>query len=325
MVLPNPPPQKSVLTVENLSVHYGSAVALDTVSMHIRPGEIVGLIGPNGAGKTSFIKALCGRTHATGHIKINDIDLKRGQTRQNLIGLVPQDIGLYAHMTAQENLTVFAKIMNIPRAKRKKRILAALRAVGMTTKTHARADTLSGGMKRRINVAAAIMHQPKLLILDEPTAGVDVPARDTIHKLARLLANTGMGILLVTHELDQAEALCDKILLLAKGKKLGFATPPQLLSQCFGTSREVKVKFSIQPNLNTINALHPFGFKEGELPTIWTTMTQISEVSFVSAFMAAVENGDQHIREISVGRPGLASLMYRLEKDGDLPQLTHTC
>jgi len=83
-------------------------------------------------------------------------------------------------MTAQENLTVFAKIMNIPRAKRKKRILAALRAVGMTTKTHARADTLSGGMKRRINVAAAIMHQPKLLILDEPTAGVDVPARDTI-------------------------------------------------------------------------------------------------------------------------------------------------
>ncbi len=312
--------RKPILSIKDLSVRYGAETALNKLSVDINPGEIVGIIGPNGAGKTSFIKALCGRLKSDGEIRIAGKAIKKGQSRQEYIGLVPQDIGLYGHMTARENLHIFTKIMRIKSNLVEKRISAALRAVGMTDKADARVDTLSGGMKRRINVAAAIMHQPKILILDEPTAGVDVPARDTIHKLARLLANTGMGVLLITHELEQAEAFCDKILVLAKGRKLAFASPSNLMAHCFGNAREVTVRFTKPPSPEIISAVTPFKFTMGELPTIWTTMTNINEVSFVSAFMAAVKNGDQHIREISVGRPGLSSLMYQLEKTGVLPQ-----
>ncbi len=315
------PPLKSILSIKDLSVRYGSETALDSLCVDIMPREIVGIIGPNGAGKTSFIKALCGRLKSEGDIIIAGKPIKKGQSRQKYIGLVPQDIGLYGHMTAKENLHIFARIMRIKSSVTEKRITAALKAVGMSDKADARVETLSGGMKRRINVAAAIMHQPKILILDEPTAGVDVPARDTIHKLARLLANTGMGVLLITHELEQAEAFCNKILVLAKGRKLAFASPTNLLAECFGHNREVTVRFSTPPSPELISAVTPFKFTMGDLPTIWKTMTSASEVSFVSAFMAAVKNGDRHIREISVGRPGLSSLMYHLEKNDELPHV----
>jgi len=161
---------------------------------------------------------------------IDSKPIRSSQNRQRLIGLVPQDIALYSHMTARENLNAFAKIMGMRgRKNRRKSVAAALASVEMDHKSDALISALSGGMKRRINVAAAIMHSPAVLILDEPTAGVDTPARDTVHRLARKLADDGMAVLLVTHELEQAEALCDKLLVLAGGKTLAFDNPADLL------------------------------------------------------------------------------------------------
>jgi len=306
----------TALRVSELSVHYGDHHALKTLELEIEAGELIGIIGPNGAGKTSFIKALCGRVNYDGYVQIGDTRLKRGHNRQKLLGLVPQDIGLYNHMTGRENLSAFAKIMGLPRDERKKAINAALSAVDMTEKADEPVSTLSGGMKRRINVAAAIMHDPKVIIFDEPTAGVDVPARDTVHRLARTLAEKGMAVLLVTHELDQAEALCDKVLILCHGEKLAFDTPPRILTQSFAGMREVMVRFGTPPTQETLDAMRPFEFQQGELPTIWTAMTQASEVSFVSAFMTALRYGNALVREISVRRPGLTSLMHRIEQTG---------
>lgn len=306
----------STLRVSDVSVHYGDYHALKSLNLDIEAGELVGIIGPNGAGKTSFIRALCGRVNYDGYVQIGDTRLKRGHNRQQLLGLVPQDIGLYAHMSGRENLAAFAKIMGLPRSKRKAAIEGALEAVGMGDKADDPVSALSGGMKRRINVAAAIMHEPKVIIFDEPTAGVDVPARDTVHRLARTLAEKGMAVLLVTHELEQAEALCDKILVLCGGEKLAFDAPASILTRSFKGMREVMVRYAVPPTPESMDAMRPFEFKQGELPTIWTAMTQANEVSFVSAFMTALRNGNELVREVSVRRPGLTSLMHRIEQTG---------
>ena len=308
------------LSVRDLSVTYETQIALDALTADFHKGEITGLIGPNGAGKTSFIKALCGRVvPSAGDIRINGTPLPPGKARQKLIGLVPQDIGLYGHMTARENLTAFARIMGLPKPAAPPRVDAALKAVDMDHKSSVRVDALSGGMKRRINVAAAIMHGPQVLILDEPTAGVDVPARDTIHRLARRLANTGMAVLLITHELEQAEALCDKILILAGGNPLAFDKPAKILSGCYHGGREIMLRFEQPPNSDIMDKLAPFHFAEGELPTLWTAMTELDEVNFVGALTTALGENRDTIREISLRRPGLSSLMRYIEKTGALP------
>ncbi len=306
------------LHVEGLAVSYGDHQALHPLDLDVLPGELIGIIGPNGAGKTSFIRALCGKLKIKGSIKIDGNDIGKRQNRQRLLGLVPQDIGLYPHMSARENLECFAKIMGLPRNGRAQIIDKALESVDMKSNENIRVSSLSGGMKRRINVAAAIMHNPKLIIFDEPTAGVDIPARDTVHRLARRLAEKGMAVLLVTHELEQAEALCDKVLILCHGKKLAYDHPAKILERSFTGMREVMVRYATQPTEDCLQSMKPFEFSQGELPTIWTAMTQASEVSFVSAFMTSVRNGDQLIREISVRRPGLTSLMHRIEKTGAL-------
>lgn len=304
------------LRIEGLNVYYGDHHALKALNLQAYAGELIGVIGPNGAGKTSLIKALCGRLKHNGNMEIDGHALRYGEDRRKLIGLVPQDIGLYPHLSVKENLSVMARLLGVPSNSRKEMIAEAIEAVGMGDKAKALVSTLSGGMKRRINVAAAIMHAPKLIIFDEPTAGVDVPARDVVHRLARTLAERGMTVLLVTHELEQAEALCDKILLLSDGEALAFDAPAKILSHSFGNQREVMVRFSTPPSDETISAMQPFEFRQGELPTIWTAMTEASEVSFVSAFMTALRQGDQIIREISVRRPGLTSLMHRIEATG---------
>jgi len=305
----------TVLNVHGLTVDYGQHRALDNLSLDISAGTLVGVIGPNGAGKTSFIKALCGRLKGKGEIKISGHDLKAGTDRRHHIALVPQDIGLYPHLTAYENLDVIGRFLGL---KDKAVIGAALDAVEMGQHAKLRISEMSGGMKRRFNVAAAILTNPSLIIFDEPTAGVDAPARDTVHRLARKLADEGKAVILITHELEQAEAVCDKILVLCGGKRLAYDAPANILETSFQGQREVMVRYSQPPANDISKAMKPFAFKQGELPTIWVALTDANEVSFVSAFMTALKGGDEQIREISVRRPGLTALMHRIEKTGQL-------
>lgn len=305
----------NVLQVENLTVRYGAHVALSGLDMDVRAGEIVGLIGPNGAGKTSFIKALCGRTPDwSGSVMIDGVTLKAGSDRRSLIGLVPQDIGLYPHLTARENLVSFARLMGLSNKAAREQADKALNAVDLTHKAGDRVDTLSGGMKRRINVASAIMHDPKLIILDEPTAGVDIPARDTIHKQARELASSGLAVLLVTHELEQAEAICERILVLLDGKKLAFDAPEIVLTDIFQNMREAVVRFSKVPDEYLAVSLEKFHFRATDIASVWTTMTRDNETDFVSAFMDEIGDQSTSLREITVRQPGLSTLMHYVEK-----------
>lgn len=301
------------LEVKDLSVTYGEFQALKSLSLSVKKGELVGVIGPNGAGKTSFIKALCGRVESTGQISVAGQTLKRGQDRRRKIGLVPQEIGLYPKLTARENLDVIARLIGVKSDKRVLGIEKALAAVGMTSKEDSLVQDLSGGMKRRINVAAAIMHDPSIVIFDEPTAGVDIPARDELHRLARRQAEQGKAVILVTHELDQAETLCDKILLLSQGQKLAFDTPLNILSNQFKETRNVVLRFGGPPASKTLEVIRSLGFNQIESQEIWEATTQLSEAAFMSEFTEAVQGQDDIIREISVRRPGLTALMHHLE------------
>ena len=312
---PDTPPLPTVLNVRDLTVDYGKHRALDQLTLEISEGELVGVIGPNGAGKTSFVKALCGRLKLNGKLEVCGNSLRRGSDRRQHIALVPQDIGLYPHLTAKENLEVIGRLLGL---KDKQGVMDALDAVEMGRHAKLKVSDMSGGMKRRINVAAAILTKPSLVIFDEPTAGVDAPARDTVHRLARKLADEGKAVILITHELDQAEALCDKVLVLCKGKRLAFEPPARLLERSFQGQREVMVRYGTPPAPDVFAAMAPFDFKQGELPTIWVAMTNADEVSFVSAFLTALQGGDELIREISVRRPGLTALMHRIEKTGSL-------
>ena len=309
------PPRPNVLSVSDLTVDYGKYRALDRLSLNIVEGELVGVIGPNGAGKTSFVKALCGRLKLQGELAVCGQSLRRGTDRRQHIALVPQDIGLYPHLTAKENLDVIGRLLGL---KKKQGIMDALDAVEMKQHANLKVADMSGGMKRRINVAAAILTKPSLVIFDEPTAGVDAPARDTVHRLARKLADDGKAVILITHELEQAEALCDKVLVLCKGKRLAFEAPARLLERSFHGQREIMVRYGQPPDPNVFTAMQPFEFKPSELPTIWVALTESNEVSFVSAFLTAIRGGDDLIREISVRRPGLTALMHRIEKTGQL-------
>ena len=315
------PNNELALIADNVCIDYAGFRALDNLSISVKAGEVIGVIGPNGAGKTSFIKALCGRVNLSdGNFRVDGMPLKSGQNRQKLIGLVPQDIGLYPHMTARENLMAFARIMGVKsRSGRRGVVDKALADVDLMDKADVRVSALSGGMKRRINVAAAIMHDPKILILDEPTAGVDVPARDALHRLTRTIANFGKAVLLITHELEQAEAICDRLLILAKGKTLAFDSPANIMARSFSSAREVVVRFSAPPDTATLRALKPFQFTQGDTETEWSAMTNASEVSFVSAFMASLRGGNDLVREISVRRPGLTHLLHIIEQTGQMP------
>lgn len=309
-----------VLSVSNLSVAYGAHIALDGFSAVLDAGSVTGLIGPNGAGKTSLIKALCGRADVTsGSVTINGKTLTPGSARQKFIGLVPQDIGLYGHMTARENLTVFAQMMGAARHSRDTAVDDALHRVGLTERAHMRVDALSGGMKRRINVAAAIMHKPPFLIMDEPTAGVDVAARDAVHTLARDLAASGICVLLVTHELEQAESVCDQLLVLSKGRLLAAAPPDELLAQCYKGQRDVTVRLVSAPGETVQNHLRGLGLAEGEHPTTWGMLTNQTEAECVSRVMTALQTHEIKLRDISAGRPGLSALIRHVETAGTLP------
>lgn len=312
------------LEIENLSVHYGGFKALNDINIKLSAGTITGLIGPNGAGKTSLIKAICGRINIdSGAISITGKQLTPHCSRTDKIGLVPQDIALYQFLTARENLNIFAKYLSIAKDKRDAAVTTALEHVDMMAKADTRIEHMSGGMKRRINVAAAIMHNPDLLILDEPTAGVDTPARDAIHGLLKKLAAKGMAIILVTHELDEVEHYCDHILLLAKGTVLAHATGTQILNHAFGDTREIIVDFSQPPSPENQLILQNFTLREGTVPTRWQIFTPINNETYLTELIKTTETLQPNVRDVSIRRPNLTRLMEIVEKTGAFPSHEH--
>ncbi|MGI0484656.1 ABC transporter ATP-binding protein [Pantanalinema rosaneae CENA516] len=216
-----------MLTIANLTKTYGNRVVLDHLNLTIAAGEVYGLLGANGAGKTTTINILCNLLRAdSGTVHLHGQPISE-QTKR-IIGVAPQETLLYRSLTCAENLSFFASLYGLRGRQNRHRVQLCLAAVGLTDKAYAPAETLSGGMQRRLSLAIALVHQPKLLILDEPTTGLDIEARYDLWELIRRLQREGMTILLTTHLLDEAERLCNRIGILKQGRLLAEGTLAEL-------------------------------------------------------------------------------------------------
>lgn len=216
----------SGLIATGLAKQYGKRMVVNNVSIAVQPGEIVGLLGPNGAGKTTTVSMICGLVKSDqGAISISGIDAQQNShAAKHRIGLVPQDIALYETLSALHNLELFGALYGMTGTALKDRAHAALELVGLADRAKDAPATFSGGMKRRLNIAAALVHDPDVLILDEPTVGIDPQSRNAIFDNLEMLKARGKAIIYTTHYMEEAERLCDRIVIMDHGKVIASDT-----------------------------------------------------------------------------------------------------
>lgn len=227
----------AILDVQHLSKSYGKLTALKEVSFAVMQGEMFGLLGPNGAGKTTLLSILsCLLEADAGQARILGHDLIKGDTRalRRQIGIVPQELALYGDLTARENLTFFGKLYDLPSGELRSRVEQVLSAVGLEGRADERIDGFSGGMKRRLNLGAALVHRPKLVFLDEPTTGVDPQSRNHIFEEVRRLNQQGVTIIYTSHYMEEVQSLCKRIGIMDHGQLIAMGSVETLLRELEG-------------------------------------------------------------------------------------------
>lgn len=233
-----------ILAVSGLRKRFGATVALDGVQLSLRRREWLGLLGPNGAGKTTLVRAIVGRVRPNAGVvtllgkPLSENGAAANQLRGNL-GLVPQEIALFPLLTARENLQAFARFHGVEEAARKERVDWALAWAGLEEHARRPVKTFSGGMKRRLNLGCGVLHRPEVILLDEPTEGVDPQSRERIWKMLESLRQEGASLLHTTHHLHEAEEVCDRIVIIDGGKVAAAGTVDELVERTIGRSRRV--------------------------------------------------------------------------------------
>ncbi|ANY76302.1 antibiotic ABC transporter ATP-binding protein [Paenibacillus ihbetae] len=244
-----------IIEVNNLIKRYNDFLALDHISFSIREGEIFGLLGPNGAGKSTTISILSGLTGFDGgevrflgkKIGRNEMESKRE------LGIVPQDIALFEDLTAQENLDYFGRLYGLKGKLLKERIKEALAFTGLTERRKDRPKGFSGGMKRRLNIACAILHHPKLIIMDEPTVGIDPQSRNHIMESIKELNRIGSTIIYTSHYMEEVEEICTKVAVVDRGRVIAQGTKEELKSL---VSLEEKITIELSSvNFNMVEGI----------------------------------------------------------------------
>ncbi len=234
--------QGYALEADSLMKQYENSAtpALVNFNLHVQKGEFFGLLGPNGAGKTTVISILNDHFPPdSGTIRVMGTDFKRQPNRtKKIIGLVPQDVALYENLTAYENLAFFGKLYDLNRKQLQDRVERCIDFAGIKEQASRTVATYSGGMKRRLNLAAALLHEPQILFLDEPTVGIDTQSRHLIHKQLQALNHGGITILYTTHYMEEAQELCSRIGIMDSGRIIEQGTPEELLQRCGGANLE---------------------------------------------------------------------------------------
>jgi ABC-2 type transport system ATP-binding protein len=228
-----------VLAVEGVRKRYGSAVALDGVDLTVLTGELFGLLGPNGAGKTTLMSILAGLTDPSeGTVKLfGELFRTSERDRRRLVGIATQDLAIYPELTARENLRFFGKLYGMTGADLRNRVEEMLAAVGLIDRAGHRAGTFSGGMKRRLNLAVAVIHRPRLLLLDEPTTGVDPQSRNHIFEQVKAQNAAGVTVIYTSHYMEEVQTLCPRIAILDGGRVRACDTLPNLLKRLDAVAR----------------------------------------------------------------------------------------
>lgn len=291
------------LHVDTARKRFGTIDALDGVTLTLGPGELLALLGPNGAGKTTLVRAIAGRVRLdAGRIELAG---REGHPARRNLGLVPQEVALYPLLTARENLEVFGKLNGLAGAALRQAVSWALGWTGLEARAGDQARTYSGGMKRRLNLACGVLHRPGVVLLDEPTVGVDPQSREKIYEMLAQLRGQGASLLLTTHQLDEAEGRCDRVVIIDHGKVVAAGTVGELVARCFGGSHTVALTLDPEP-------VGPVPGCEMS-PGSRVVRTMVENVTTeLPGLLARISSAGFQVEDLEMRRPGLGAVFLKL-------------
>lgn len=303
----------SMIKVSNITKRFNDKLVLDNINFEIEKGEIFGLIGPNGAGKSTLINIMTTLIDATnGSVEIGGYDIKKNPIEaKSLIGLVPQELALFEEMNAYDNLQFFGSLYGLSRKVLKQRIEEALQVTGLSDHRKQKVKKFSGGMKRRLNIAAAIMHHPQILIMDEPTVGVDPQSRNHIFEFIRHMnQQNNTTIIYTSHYMEEIEELCSKVFIIDLGKEVAYGSKEQIKSL---SAEQTKVIL----NLNHSNANIVLHLKQLNGVLAVDEMSNQLSLTINQSFKLAsvittLEEADVQLQSISYEQPRLEDVFLWL-------------
>jgi len=302
-----------VIEVEQLRKSYGDLVAVDAVSFTAQPGEIFGLLGPNGAGKTTTIGCICGLlTPTSGHVRVMGHDVVReGVAARRVLGVVPQEISLYEDLSATENLSYWGGAQGLRQPELGARIQKVLETTGLLDRAREPIKRFSGGMKRRLNFACGIVHVPRVLLLDEPTVGVDPQSRVRLLEMVRAEAQAGTCVLYTTHYMEEAEQLCDRLAIVDRGRIIAAGTLAELRSLL--AQRDLLRLTGAFPAEAAKAALEHIDGIEIVQADAGLLVLSLAEASRrLPAIFSALESAGAEVRGTTLTQPSLESLFIKL-------------
>lgn len=304
----------NIIEIKNLTKRYGNRLVVDNLNFEIEEGAMFGFLGPNGAGKSTSISIICGLVKPSfGDINVNGYSITKEKVKaQKNIGLVPQNIALYTNLTALDNLKFFGGMYGLKGKVLKERIEEALEIAGLSDRRNDKIKTFSGGMKRRINIASAIMHHPKVIIMDEPTVGIDPQSRNHILKSAKYLNEEYKSTIIYTsHYMEEVEFLCNDIVILDEGRVITKGTKQEVKRAAVEVeSLELKVANitpSIIENIKSIEDVNGVNFIEDTL-----NITMKEPQKKLQKIIEIIITGDAKIYNINVTEPNLESVFLSL-------------
>jgi ABC-2 type transport system ATP-binding protein len=304
-------PDRQVATIDDAVLCLGGRRVLNGATLTLFQGEIYALLGPNGVGKTSLMRALCGQLPLErGRVGLGAAleDPRQNRNVLRLVGHVPQSIAIFLRLTVRENLEVFSRFLDVKLTREAISHLIEVTRLGPVADTVA--ATLSGGLRRRVNIAVALIGGPRLLLLDEPTVGIDLEARDAIHHVLADLRDHGATVLLITHDFDQAERLADRIGFMRAGQVILEGRPADLLRQAFGAKKQIEAALSYDVDDPTQTELRTLGLERVNDGLLWRGLTD--EAHGTSTILEFLQSDRVPLREIRIREPGLDVLFRQL-------------
>ncbi len=302
-----------VLSVRDLHKRYGAIDAVRGVSFEIHEGETYGLLGPNGAGKTTTISMVCGLlARDQGEVTLDGKAIDIGEVAAKAgIGYVPQELAIYPDLSARENLVFFGRLYGLGGSHLKDRVREVLALIGLTERAGDRVETFSGGMQRRLNIGIGLLHRPRLLLLDEPTVGVDPQSRNAILESVAALGRQGMAILYTTHYLEEAERLCDRVGIIDGGEIRAEGTTRDLVASIGERDR---VRLSVTGNVaaaaaavRAVNGVKEVGEHSDQLEIL-----VVNARGLLTRILSAVEGAGAVVRGVDVIEPDLEAVFLHL-------------
>ncbi|MBM7604135.1 ABC-2 type transport system ATP-binding protein [Metabacillus crassostreae] len=307
----------AMILCDKVNKHYENKHVVKDLDLTINKGEIFGLLGPNGAGKTTSISMMTSQIlPSNGTIKINDLDgITKRKEIKKIVGIVPQDIALYPMLNAIDNLKFFGELYGIKGQTLKDRVNELLSLVGLAERAKEPIKNYSGGMKRRINIAAALIHQPLVVFMDEPTVGIDPQSRNQIFDLIKLLKSQGITIVYTTHYMEEATALCDRVAIIDDGSIIALGKVEELVSDVYGGVVELS-----GDNQEEVRKFVDIFQKESFTKDIRLSGSKIEMVvedinKNVAEMLEALNKNDSSIKIINMMHPSLETLfLYKTGK-----------